>query len=84
MEDTVRINQQSELWIQCRSHGDQSDPPLLEDSEMLEAVQRKEMGRNEEEEDITESTSSKDIVEKVENCDENNFEYGENVDGNAG
>ena len=70
--------------IQFRSHGDQSDPPLLEDNEMLEAVRRKEIGSNEEEEkEIMKSISSKDNAEKVENREENHFEEAENTDENA-
>ena len=73
------------MCIQYRSHGDQSDPPLLEDNEMLEAVRRKEIGSNEEEEtEIMESTSCKDHTEKdIENREENHFEDVEKTEENA-
>ena len=52
---------------------------------MLEAVRRKEIGSNEEEEtEIMESLSCKDHTEKdVENREENHFEEAENTDENA-
>ena len=73
------------MCLQFRSHGDQSDPPLLEDDEMLEAVRRQEIGSNEEEEEeITESTSSQDNAEKgVENRKENHSQEAEYTGENA-
>ena len=52
---------------------------------MLEAVRRKEIGSNEEEEtEIMESTICKDCTEKdVEKREENHFEEAENADENA-
>ena len=52
---------------------------------MLEAVRRKEIGSNEEEEtEIMVSTSCKDHTEKdVENREENHFEEAENTGENA-
>ena len=59
--------------MQRRSHGNQSDPPMIKDEEMLEAVRKKEM-----KEDAREPNGEDDLEKENDESENNKTHLGEN------